>query len=116
MTIQKFEDIVAWQKSKEMSVLAYSISVDWRDYGFKDQFLRSSVSVMNNIAEGFERKGDKQLRNFLYIAKGSCGEFRSMLHLGREIKVINEKDYTSLLDLSVSVSKLISRFIDSLSK
>jgi len=59
-----------------------------KDFGFKDQICRASVSVMNNIAEGFERRSDAEFKRFLFIAKGSCGEVRSMLYLALELRYI----------------------------
>ena len=88
MKIEKFEDISAWQRSKTLTILTYKICNNQKDYGFKDQIQRASVSVMNNIAEGFERISDKEFKNFLSVAKGSCVEARSMLYLGHELKYI----------------------------
>jgi four helix bundle protein len=66
MKIERFEDIIAWQKAKELSVQVYGMFENSKDFGFKDQIQRASVSVMNNIAEGFERRGNKEFRHFLY--------------------------------------------------
>lgn len=79
--IQKFEDIISWQKANNFAVLIYKIFYTCRDYGFKDQIQRAAVSISNNIAEGYERMGDKEFKKFLYIAKGSCAESRSMLYI-----------------------------------
>ncbi len=114
MNIERFEDIIAWQKSKELSVQVYGLFENSKDYGFKDQIQRASVSVMNNIAEGFERRGNKEFRYFLYIAKGSCGEVRSMLYLAKELNKISEKDFVSLFRLSEEISKIISGLIKTL--
>ena len=114
MAISRFEDIIAWQKSKELVFALYKTMKENRDYSFKDQLLRSAVSVMNNIAEGFERKGDKQFRNFLTIAKGSCGELRSMLYLAQELKYISDQDFKRFYSLSIEISKLVTGFIHSL--
>ncbi len=73
-TIARFEDIIVWQKSRVLSRKVYEECSQLKDFGFRDQMPRASVSIMNNIAEGFERKGDKELKKFLFIAKGSCGE------------------------------------------
>lgn len=70
MKIERFEDVIAWQKAKEFSVGVYSLFSESRDFGFRDQIQRASVSVMNNIAEGFERKSNKEFKHFLFIAKG----------------------------------------------
>lgn len=69
MKISRFEDIVAWQKSKTLTVQIYKNTKNSRDYGFKDQIQRASVSIMNNIAEGFERRSNKEFTYFLYVAE-----------------------------------------------
>jgi len=71
MKIERFEDILAWQKAKEMSLSINSLFKELKDFGFKDQICRASVSVMNNIAEGFERRSDNEFKHFLFVAKGS---------------------------------------------
>ena len=85
MKFNRFEDIIAWQKAKEMTVSIYNLFDLNKDYSFKDQIQRASVSIMNNIAEGFERKSNNEFKHFLFIAKGSCGEVRSMLILAKEL-------------------------------
>lgn len=69
MRIEKFEDLISWQKSRELTILVYSTFKDIKDFSFKDQIQRAAVSVMDNIAEGFERMGNKELKRFLYISK-----------------------------------------------
>ena len=114
MPISRFEDILAWQKAKELTLGVYRTFRDNRDYSFRDQIQRASVSVMNNIAEGFERKGDREFQRFLYIAKGSAGEVRSMLYIARELKYITEDSFSELLELSKEISKMVYGFIKSL--
>jgi len=114
MKIEKFEDIIAWQKSRELTVDIYRQFKDCRDFGFKNQIERAVISIMNNIAEGFERKGDKEFRHFLFIAKGSCGEVRSMLYLALELKYLSKDDFEKLHNLSTEISKLLSGFIKAL--
>jgi len=114
MKIDRFEEIMAWQKAKDMTVTIYKLFKNNKDYGFKDQIQRASISIMNNIAEGFERKSNPEFKNFLYIAKGSCGEVRSMLHLANDLNYITKEKYSLLLDESLSISKLISGLIKSL--
>jgi four helix bundle protein len=114
MKIEQFEDIVAWQKAKIMTLKIYSLFKDLKDFGFKDQICRASVSVMNNIAEGFERKSDNEFKHFLFIAKGSCGEIRSMLYLANELNYVTKEEYFYLINLSNEVSKIISGLIKTL--
>jgi four helix bundle protein len=112
--INKFEDIIAWQKSKNLTLTIYELFSDSNDFSFKNQIQRASVSVMNNIAEGFERQSTKEFKQFLYIAKGSCGEVRSMLYLSFELHKISKEDFETNLDLCKEISKLLSGFIKTL--
>ena len=68
MKINYFEEILSWKKAKELTIIIYKCLKNSRDYSFKDQMQRAVVSIMNNIAEGFERRGDKEFKNFLFIA------------------------------------------------
>lgn len=70
---------------------------------------------MNNIAEGFGRRSEEELENFLYIAKGSCGEVRSMLHVARDLKYVTETEFVYLADLSIEISRILSGFSTSVS-
>jgi len=114
MKIDQFEDMIIWQKSKVLSLLVYSKFRSCKDYSFRDQIQRASVSIMNNSAEGFERRSNKELKNFLFIAKGSCGEVRSMLHLSLELKYLSGEEYKELMDYAMSISRMISAFIKKL--
>lgn len=114
MKIQKFEEIVAWEKSRELNVLIYKIFSNCKDFSFKNQIERASVSVMNNIAEGFERQTNKEFKNFLYISKGSCGEVRSMIYLALDLNYINKKNFDDIFEKCVEVSKILSGFIKTL--
>jgi four helix bundle protein len=114
MGIEKFEDIIAWQKAKEMTILIYTNFKDSKDFGLKDQIQRAGVSVMNNIAEGFERKTNNEFKQFLYIAKGSCGEVRSMLYLVKELNTISESTFNKLYGLAEEISKILSGLIKTL--
>lgn len=111
MKIERFEDIIAWQKAKEMTLLLYEIFHDNKDFGFRDQIQRASVSVMNNIAEGFERNGKIEFRRFLIISKASCGEVRSMLYLAFELRYVSKKEFDMLYSLSTGTSRILSSFI-----
>lgn len=114
MKINQFEDIVAWQKAKLLAIEVHSVFGKTQDYSFKDQIWRASISVMNNIAEGFERKSDKEFKYFLFVSKGSCGEVRSMLILAKELGMISEDKYEELHLLTLDISRLVSGLIKSL--
>ena len=114
MQIQKFEDILVWQKAKQVTVSVYELTKKLKDYSFKDQIQRASVSVMNNIAEGFERQSNKEFKQFLYIAKGSCGELRSMFALAVELDYVSEEKYAKLCNQATKMSKMLSGFIKTL--
>lgn len=114
MKIARFEDILSWQKSKELAIEVYALFKNEKDFSFRNQIERASVSVMNNIAEGFERQTNKEFKQFLYIAKGSCGEVRSMLILAKELNKIEGESYKRLSGLSLEISKLLSGLIKTL--
>ncbi|MBL4772226.1 MAG: four helix bundle protein [Alcanivoracaceae bacterium] len=77
-----FKNIDVWNKSRNLSVAVYGGMSNLKDFGFKDQITRSSLSVPSNIAEGYERFSNKELIRFLYIAKGSCGELQAQIIIG----------------------------------
>ena len=114
MKIEKFEDIQSWQKAKSLTIFIYEVFRLNKDYAFRDQIQRAGVSILNNIAEGFERRSNKELSHFLFIAKGSCGEVRSMLYLAIELEYISEKDFKKMYTETIEISKLLSGFIKTL--
>jgi four helix bundle protein len=114
MKIEKFEDVIAWKKAEELTIVVYRQLKNCGDFSFRDQIQRASVSIMNNIAEGFERRTNKEFINFLYIAKGSGGEVRSMLSLALKLDYITQEQFAADYDLIVEISKLLSGFIKSL--
>lgn len=114
MKIERFEDIVAWQKSQTLVLKLYKLMNACRDYSFKDQMQRAAISIMNNIAEGFERRTNKEFTNFLYIAKGSAGEVRSMLRVAHHLGYIPQIACEQFIDDCEEISKIISGLIKSL--
>lgn len=114
MKIDKFEEIIAWQKAHELSLNIYQVFKDSKDFGFRDQMQRAAISIMNNIAEGFERSTNKDFRHFLFMAKGSCAEVRSMLYLARNLKYMNQDIFDKNYNLTVEISRLLSGFIKTL--
>lgn len=114
MKIEKFEDLISWQKAEKLTINIYNHFRSCRDFSFKNQVERAAVSIMNNIAEGFERNTNKDMKNFMYIAKGSCGEVRSMLNLALRFKYITKEEFNTDYGLSIEISKLLSGFIKTL--
>lgn len=114
MKIEKFDDIISWKKAKELTLNMYRVFGGHKDFGFRDQVQRASVSIMNNIAEGFERRTHNELRSFLSIAKGSCGEVRSMLILALDLKYVSQEEFQKNYDLTIEISKLLAGFIKTL--
>ena len=109
--ITRFEDLMSWQKARELNRLVYKISKNGnfaKDFGLRDQIRRASVSVMSNIAEGFERGGDREFVQFLSTAKGSCGEVRCQLYVALDENYLNEAEFKELSGCSTEVSRLIS--------
>jgi|SRR3989344_1288463 len=114
MKIARFEDIVAWQKAHILTVEIYKEFSSCKDYSFRDQIQRAAVSVMNNIAEGFERGTNAELKRFLFIAKGSSGEIRSLLQLALSLGYISKIKYDEHSPLTTEISRMLSGFIKTL--
>ena len=115
MIAKKFEDLYVWQKARELVKEIYLITSkkQFSDFSLKDQIRRAAVSVMSNIAEGFERGTKEELIYFLYIAKGSCSEVRAQTYIAKDINMITGKDCSNLKEKAETVSKLLYRFIES---
>src|SRR3989344_9218328 len=110
-TIQKFEDLICWQKSRELTKEVYKALKDCKDFSFKDQIQRASVSVLSNIAEGFERGTQAEFLNYLYIAKGSAGEVRAQLYVALDAGYLNVETFKYLNGLAVECSRLLQSFV-----
>lgn len=114
MRIKSFEDVIAWQKGRTLYV---ELSKDFRvsrDFPFNDQLFRAALSITNNIAEGFDRGTDKELKQFLIISRGSCAEVRSMLHIAPTEDKITSERHQELTLLTIEISKLLTGFIKTL--
>ena len=114
MNIEKFEDVITWQKGKQLTLAVYREFRLLKDFGFKNQILRAVISICNNIAEGFERKSNKELRQLMYISKGSCGEVRSMLHIAVELGYITKQQFEEMYNLSYEISRILGGFVKTL--
>ena len=113
-TVSKFEDLDAWKRARELANMVYDFSKSGplaRDFGLRDQMQRSAVSVMSNIAEGFERDTTPDFIHFLFIAKGSAGELRSQLYLARDQELIAQDQFDSAIALCHRTSHLLSKLI-----
>lgn len=111
-TIERFEDLVCWKKSRELAKEIYLAFRECKDYGFRDQVQRAAVSVVSNIAEGFERGTKSEFVNYLYIAKGSASEVRAQLYVAIDAGYLNVEMFKYLSNLSSECSRLIQSFAD----
>ena len=117
--IEKFEDIKAWQEARELLKSIYEITSKGnfsKDWELKNQIRRSAVSVMSNIAEGFDRSSDKEFIQFLRIATGSCSELKSQLYAALDQKYIINELFSKIYQKATDVTKLINGFIRYLKK
>ena len=110
VTISKFEDLICFSKARDLTKHIYKEFKDCKDFGFKDQITRASVSVLSNIAEGFERGTKSEFLNFLYIAKGSAGEVRAQLYVALDASYLNLETFKYLNNLASECSRLIQSF------
>jgi len=114
-TIKSFEDILAWQKARDLCRIIGNYIDEGRfkkNFSLLDQIERSSGSIMDNIAEGFERSGNREFLQFLYISKGSCGEFRSQLYRALDRNYINESEFNELYILAKDVISMLQKLIN----
>ena len=118
-TIKRFEDIISWQKARELNKLIGDITdlgKFKRSYKLIDQIESSSGSIMDNIVEGFERGGNKEFIQFLYISKGSCGEFRSQLYRALDRHYLTQVEFDLLYNLAKEIIILLQKLVDYLHK
>ncbi|HQF43997.1 MAG TPA: four helix bundle protein [Ignavibacteriaceae bacterium] len=114
MKINSFEDLQVWKDSRILVKSIYQLTADGKfnkDFGLREQIQRASVSIMNNIAEGFERNNNKDYIKFLGYSKGSAGEVRSMLYVATDLGYVSDESFNSLHQLSVNIITQISNFI-----
>ncbi len=112
--IEKFEDILAWQKGRELTQLAYKASRKGefgKDFALRDQIRRAVISITSNIAEGFERGGTKEFIQFLGHSKGSAGEVRSQLYVALDEEYVIQEQWQELHNRCLEISRLLDGFI-----
>jgi len=109
-----FEDMEVWQKARELTRDLYAISTQGRfsrDFGLREQVRRAAVSIVSNIAEGFERRGDREFARFLSVAKGSAGEVRAQLYVALDLGYLSRTEFDRLSAASVEISRMVSSLI-----
>jgi len=117
--VENFEDLVAWQKARQLTRQIYQTTRKgdfFKDYGLRDQIRRASVSIMSNIAEGFDRGGRPEFHQFVVIAKGSCAEVRSQLYTALDAEYIDKEKFNDLYALAVETSRILGGLRASLKK
>jgi four helix bundle protein len=118
-TFKSFEEINAWQKARDITRRVYQISSEGqlaRDFGLRDQMRRACISIMSNIAEGYERSGTKEFVHFLSIAKGSVGEVRSQLYVALDQEYISQAIFEQLTAEAMEISRMLSGLMKYLRK
>ncbi|HHT9138090.1 MAG TPA: four helix bundle protein [Candidatus Wunengus sp. YC60] len=112
-----FEDLEVWKAARVLTNKIYGITKDVafsKDFGLRDQIRRASVSIMSNIAEGYERGGNQEFIQFLSIAKGSCGEVRCQLYISGDQNYINQNELKPLIEHCKRISIMINNFMEHL--
>ena len=115
MQIKNFEDLEIWKDARALTKIIYRLTADpkfSKDFGLRDQIRLAAVSIMSNIAEGFERGGNQEFIQFLYVAKASCGEVRSQLYVAVDQSYIAPRDCEELTKSFRRLSIMISNLID----
>ena len=120
MKIQRFKDIVGWQKARELVKVIYQMTNESdgfrKDFSLKDQVRRAAVSSMSNIAEGFARNSDKEFANFLNISRGSVAEVQSQIYVALDLGYINKNTFDTAYTLADETSRLLTNFMKYLRK
>ena len=107
---RRFEDLIAWQKARDLTKNIYEITGNGsfaKDFGLRDQVRRASVSIMANVAEGFERARQSEFHQFLSIAKSSCAELRSHLYVAYDVNYLNTNTFNDLMGQAQEVSLVL---------
>jgi four helix bundle protein len=109
--VEKFEDLIAWQKARTLTELIYRVSGTGdfsRDWGLRDQMRRASISIMSNLAEGFERGGRAEFRQYLVIAKGSCAEVRAQLYVALDAGYLTKEIFDEIYAVAEETGRIVN--------
>ena len=110
--VTRFEDLVAWQRARDLTKTIYRVSLRGefsRDFGLARQIQRASVSIMSNVAEGFERGRPREFHQFLSTAKASCAELRSHLYVALDVGYLDAEEFGRLIEKSEEVARILGR-------
>jgi four helix bundle protein len=113
-TVDKFEDLEVWRQARQLTVQIYALARHGdfaKDYGFRDQICRAAVSIVSNVAEGFERRSNSQFLQFLDIAAGSAGELRAQLYIALDLGYVTQAQFQDAFSAAVSISKMLASLI-----
>jgi len=114
MKIRTFEDLLVWQKAIVHTIEIYKRFQLVSDFGFKNQIQRASISISNNIAEGFERGSDRDFRRFLFISQGSCSEVKSMIYIALKLHYISSGEFSLIYGQLNEIGKMLFGLIKTL--
>jgi len=114
MKIEKFEDLIAWQKAKELAVKLYDVCKNCKEYGLKDMLLKTNITIMNQIAEGFENRSNKAIKEAFINAKWGTSQMRSMLYLLLELSCITQEEFKHFYDITRHITKMLMAFVKSI--
>jgi four helix bundle protein len=118
-TIKRFEEIISWKEARALNRIVRELIKGkrfQRNFGLISQIERSAGSIMDNIAEGFERGGNREFIQFLYISKGSCGELRSQMYRALDDGYINSEEFNLITNFCIKISNLLFKLIEYLKK
>jgi four helix bundle protein len=118
-TIKRFEDLEAWQTARQLTKIVYELTANGtfsRDFGLKGQMQRASVSILSNIAEGFESRTEVLFLEFLGRAKGSAGELRAQFYVAHDVGYVSDQQCQSIRDQCAKCSAQLSRLMDYLKR
>ncbi len=114
MRYKGFEDLDVWQRSKKLTISIFKALKDCREYGMKDQIIRSSLSIASNIAEGYERKSDKEFIRFLHYSKGSAAELKTQLLIAGQSNIIDPETAKQLVNEATQIASMLEGLVKSI--
>jgi len=114
MKIEKFEDLIAWQKTKELTINIYELCKNCKEYWLKDMITKTGITIMNQIAEGFEKRNNKDIKAAFLEAKWGTSQMRSMIYLLLELGCITQEEFKSLYDTTRHITKMLMAFVKSI--